>query len=71
MTSPGCGFDRQVKGSNVHYIDGKLVEYGHGDMQQVFTVTEKQNWYRSFLWQAQHTGRKIGWATSATIEFVS
>ncbi|MEN8130928.1 MAG: DEAD/DEAH box helicase family protein [Pseudomonadota bacterium] len=60
MTCPGCGFDRQVKQSKVHYIDGRLIEYGHDGGEQGYTLDEKRNWYLALLWQARHMTKRDG-----------
>lgn len=63
MTCPACGLDRQTRKAKVHYLDGRLVEFGDGsDGGEHHTQEQKLTWYLAFLWQARRRNRKDGWA---------
>ena len=66
LTCPACGLDRQRRKASVHYLDGRLVEFGASDTgDERFTQEQRKNWYLAFLWQARRRNRKDGWAAHA------
>jgi len=63
LVCPSCGIDRPSRGSDITYLDGRLVEYGTEDGEPAgCTLSDKRSWYQAFLWNAGQRGHKIGWA---------
>ncbi|MCU7805919.1 MAG: DEAD/DEAH box helicase [Candidatus Thiodiazotropha sp. (ex Lucinoma borealis)] len=63
QTCAACGIDRPIKNTEVHQVDGELIEYGSektGTKQ--YSVTTKRKWYKAFLWYSQHHNYSKGWA---------
>lgn len=63
QTCAVCGIDRPTKQTEVHQVDGELIEYGSEETgKKQYSVTTKRNWYKGFLWYSQHHNYSKGWA---------
>ncbi len=64
---PVCGAERPKRASEVHFVDGELVEFGaanskaKGKGKTEPTTEDKLAWYLSLKGYAQERGRKPGW----------
>ncbi len=60
-TCPACGIDQPERASKVHFVDGRLNEFGADQARPDNDDASKRHWYAALKWIAQDKGYKLGW----------